>query len=128
MYLQGVSTRKVTKIMEQLCGLDVTSTQVSRAAAELDEQLQAWRNRPLSEVRYLILDACYEKVRHGEGGVLGVAAVIAYQRYSAANLGLFAARDGNEALGVLELKGIAPAPAGRNVANRRSTPSPGSRR
>jgi len=65
MYVQGVSTRKVTKVMEELCGLEVTSTQVSRAAAELDEQLEAWRNRPLGEVRYLILDARYEKVRHG---------------------------------------------------------------
>ena len=65
MYVQGVSTRKVTKIVEQLCGLQVTSTQVSRAAAELDEQLAAWRNRPLGEIAYLILDARYEKVRHG---------------------------------------------------------------
>jgi transposase-like protein len=65
MYVQGVSTRKVTKVMEELCGLEVTSTQVSRAAAELDEQLEAWRNRPLGEIRYLILDARYEKVRHG---------------------------------------------------------------
>ena len=38
-------------------------TQVSRAAVELDEQLDAWRNRPLGEVAYLILDARYEKVR-----------------------------------------------------------------
>ena len=65
MYVQGVSTRKVTKIVEQLCGLQVTSAQVSRAAAELDEELTAWRNRPLGEFTYLILDARYEKVRHG---------------------------------------------------------------
>jgi len=39
MYVQGVSTRKVTAIVEELCGLEVTSTQVSRAAAELDEKL-----------------------------------------------------------------------------------------
>jgi transposase-like protein len=38
---------------------------VSRAAAELDEQLGAWRNRPIGEITYLILDARYEKVRHG---------------------------------------------------------------
>jgi hypothetical protein len=53
MYVQGVSTRKVTKIVEQLCGLQVTSTQVSRAAAELDDELAAWRSRPLGEVTYL---------------------------------------------------------------------------
>jgi len=76
MYVQGVSTRKVTKVMEQLCGLNVTSAQVSRAAAELDEQLDAWRNRPLGEVRYLILDARYEKVRHG-GSVVSCALLTA---------------------------------------------------
>lgn len=76
MYVQGVSTRKVTKVMEQLCGLEVTSTQVSRAAADLDEQLTAWRNRPLGEVRYLILDARYEKVRHG-GSVVSCALLTA---------------------------------------------------
>jgi len=76
MYVQGVSTRKVTKVMEELCGLNVTSTQVSRAAAELDRQLDAWRNRPLDEVRYLILDARYEKVRHG-GSVVPCALLTA---------------------------------------------------
>jgi putative transposase len=76
MYCQGVSTRKVTKIVEQLCGLQVTSTQVSRAAAELDEELAAWRNRPLGEVTYLILDARYEKVRHG-GSVVPCAVLTA---------------------------------------------------
>ena len=76
MYVQGVSTRKVTKSVEQLCGLQVTSTQVSRAAAELDEELAAWRNRPLGEVTYLILDARYEKVRHG-GAVVPCAVLTA---------------------------------------------------
>jgi len=65
MYVQGVSTRKVTAVVQELCGLDITSTQVSRAAAELDEQLSAWRNRAIGEITYLILDARYEKVRHG---------------------------------------------------------------
>lgn len=64
MYVQGVSTRKVTAIVEELCGLEITSTQVSRAAAELDEQFCVWRNRPIGEITYLILDALYEKVRH----------------------------------------------------------------
>jgi transposase-like protein len=76
MYVQGVSTRKVTKIVEELCGLQVNSTQVSRAAAELDEELAAWRNRPLSEIAYLILDARYEKVRHG-GAVVPCAVLTA---------------------------------------------------
>ncbi|MBW6509869.1 MAG: transposase [Desulfuromonadales bacterium] len=47
MYIQGVSTRKVAKITEQLCGFEVTSSQVSRAAKELDGVLEQWRNRPL---------------------------------------------------------------------------------
>ena len=59
MYVQGVSTRKVTAIVEELCGLEITSTQVSRAAAELDEQLSAWRDRLIGEITYLILDARY---------------------------------------------------------------------
>jgi putative transposase len=63
MYVQGVSTRKVKAIVEQLCGSGVSSSTVSRAAATLDESLQAWRNRPLGEIAYLFLDAHYEKIR-----------------------------------------------------------------
>ena len=65
MWVDGVSTRKVKSITEELCGFEVSSTQVSRAAKLLDEELAEWRNRPLGEFRYLILDARYEKVRHG---------------------------------------------------------------
>ena len=63
MYVQGVSTRKVSQITEQLCGCEISSSDVSRATALLDEELQKWRNRPLGCVKYLILDARYEKVR-----------------------------------------------------------------
>ena len=63
MYVQGVSTRKVAAITEQLCGVELTSTQVSRAAAQLDAALEQWRTRPLDACRYLLLDARYEKVR-----------------------------------------------------------------
>lgn len=53
--------------MEQLCGSEVSSTQVSRAAKLLDDALEAWRTQPLGEMRYLYLDAHYEKVReHGQ--------------------------------------------------------------
>jgi len=76
MYVQGVSTRKVTEVMEQLCGLEVSSTQVSRATKLLDAELSAWRQRPLAEVPYLVLDARYEKVRHG-GSVVSCAVLIA---------------------------------------------------
>jgi putative transposase len=76
MYVQGVSTRKVAAITEELCGLEVSSVQVSRAAALLDEELAGWRNRPLGETPYLILDARYEKIRHG-GSVVSCAVLVA---------------------------------------------------
>ncbi len=50
--------------MERLCGLRVTSAEVSRAAKMLDAQLDDWRTRPLGEYRYLLFDA-REEVRHG---------------------------------------------------------------
>ena len=76
MYVQGVSTRRVKKIVEELCGMDVSSGQVSRAASELDDLLTAWRTRPLGVYRYVVLDAQYEKVRQG-GQVLDAAVLIA---------------------------------------------------
>jgi transposase-like protein len=74
MYVQGVSTRKVAAITEQLCGFEVSSSQVSQAAAQLDEQLAAWRQRPLGRCKYLWLDAHYEKVR--QDGQVRDAAVL----------------------------------------------------
>jgi len=76
MYVQGVSTRRVKKIVEELCGMAVSSTQVSRAAAQLDELLEAWRQRDLGRYRYVVLDAQYEKVRQG-GQVLDAAVLLA---------------------------------------------------
>jgi putative transposase len=76
MYVCGVSTRRVTEITRKLCGLEVTSTQVSRAAKLLDTELETWRTRPLGEFRFIVLDARYEKVRHG-GSVRSMALLIA---------------------------------------------------
>jgi putative transposase len=78
MYIQGVSTRKVEPILEKLIGHGISSSSVSKATAELDETLQAWRNRPLNAqpTPYLILDARYEKARI-DGIVRDVAALIA---------------------------------------------------
>ena len=76
MYVQGVSTRKVAAITEQMCGFEVSSTQVSRAAAELDTIFEAWRTRPLGEYPYMYLDARYEKVRL-DGQVRDAAVLIA---------------------------------------------------
>jgi putative transposase len=76
MYVHGVSTRKVTEIVEALCGKSVSSSQVSRAAAELDTILESWRNQPIGEMGYLLLDARYEKVRQ-DGQVRDAAVLIA---------------------------------------------------
>ena len=74
MYVQGVSTRDAAKVMREFGLESLSSTQVSRAAALLDEELQAWRARPLEPVKYLILDARYEKVR--DNGVIRDAAIL----------------------------------------------------
>lgn len=76
MYVQGVSTRKVAAITAQLCGTEVSSSQVSRAAALLDETLTAWRKRPLGEICYLFLDARYERVCQ-DGQIRDAALLIA---------------------------------------------------
>ena len=76
MYLQGVSTRRVTKVLESLCGTGVSSTTVSRVAAQLDPMLEQWRQRPIEPMAYVILDARYEKVRV-EGAVRSCAVLIA---------------------------------------------------
>jgi transposase-like protein len=76
MYVQGVSTRKVKAITEQLCGISMSSTQVSQAAQLLDAELEKWRSRPLAEYVYLFLDAYYEQVRE-DGQVRHLAVLVA---------------------------------------------------
>jgi transposase-like protein len=65
MYIKGVSTRDVEAVMREFGIESLSSSQVSRAAKLLDEDLAAWRDRPLDQIKYLILDARYEKMRHG---------------------------------------------------------------
>ena len=79
MYLQGVSTRKVTKITEELCGISFSKSTVSQLCAELDARLQAWRSRSLSEKEYpfLIVDALVIDVRRDEA-VRATGCLIAY--------------------------------------------------
>ena len=74
MYVQGVSTRRVKAITEELMGVEISAMQVSRAAQQLDEVLQEWRERPLGEIQYLYADARYEKVR--DAGQVRDAAVL----------------------------------------------------
>ena len=76
MYIQGVSTRKVAKITEELCGFEVSSAEVSRCTRLLDDELSAWRRRTLGACPYVVLDARYEKVRHG-GQVIDCAVLVA---------------------------------------------------
>ena len=81
MYVEGVSTRKVTEVTEALCGTSFSKSLVSSLAGRLDAELGAWRARPLTATAYpyLFVDARYEKVRVGSRvvseGVLMVSAV-----------------------------------------------------
>ena len=66
MYVKGVSTRKVSQITEQLCGTEISASQVSRIAQLLDGELEQFRERELGTHRVVYLDAHYEKVSvHG---------------------------------------------------------------
>ena len=75
MYVQGVSTRKVKAITEELCGHAFSASSISRINQSLDEELKKFATRKLEEeYPYLILDARYEKVR--EDGVIRSQAVM----------------------------------------------------
>jgi transposase-like protein len=76
MYFHGVSTRKVSAIVEQLCGTSVSASEVSALTRKLDAGLTAWRERSLRETPYLalVVDAHFEHVRR-EGQVRATAAL-----------------------------------------------------
>src|ERR687885_244397 len=77
MYVQGVSTRKVKTITEELCGHEFSSATISRIVGQLDAELEKLAQRRLEEpYPYLILDARYEKVREA-GAVRSQAVLIA---------------------------------------------------
>ena len=78
MYLQGVSTRKVKKVTEELVGHSFSASSISRLVKKLDEVLAAWATRSLKEASfpYLILDARYERVRQN-GCVRSQAVLVA---------------------------------------------------
>ena len=77
MYVEGVSTRRVTRIMEQMCGFEVSSGQVSNLNKQLDSEFEKWRTRPLPEISHISLDATYYKVRI-DGVVRDCATLIAH--------------------------------------------------
>lgn len=74
MYVQGVSTRRVSSVLESLCGTNVSSMTVSRASAELDAVLCAWRERPLGVFLFVQCDAIWVKIR--QNGLVKDAAVL----------------------------------------------------
>lgn len=76
MYIKGVSTRQAEDVMREFGIESLSSSQVSRATKLLDEELAAWRTRPLGLMKYLIVDARYEKARH-DGVVRDVAVLSA---------------------------------------------------
>lgn len=77
MYFQGVSTRNVRAVLEQMCQTEVSAMTVSRVAAEVDEKLSGFRARRLDHTawEYLMVDARYEKVRV-EGRVVSQAVLV----------------------------------------------------
>src|SRR5215208_5463322 len=81
MYVEGVSTRKVKEVTEELCGTSFSKSLVSSLAGRLDAELEAWRSRRLQagSYPYVFVDARYERVRVGprvvSQGVLMVSAV-----------------------------------------------------
>ena len=78
MVVNGVSTRKVSRVIERLCGTSVSKSSVSEICKNLDKEVEAFRNRPL-EGRYpfLTVDATYFKVRENNR-VISKALMIAY--------------------------------------------------
>src|SRR5690242_16794668 len=75
MYVQGVSTRKVKAITEELCGHEFSASTISRLNVKLDEELEKFARRTLEEeYPYVVVDARYEKIR--EDGVIRSQAVL----------------------------------------------------
>jgi putative transposase len=76
MYLKGVSTRKVESILEELCGLEISKSQVSELAKEVEQEIKEWAQRRLdSDYEYLFVDALVLKVREN-GAVVTRAALV----------------------------------------------------
>ncbi len=77
MYIQGVSTRKVEAVLKKLCGLEISSTEVSRCSQLMDEELEKFRNRSLDQqYAYIYFDAQYHKVRHNRS-IISVPVLLA---------------------------------------------------
>ncbi len=78
MVVNGVSTRKVSRVMEELCGTSFSKSTVSEICKDLDKDVQAFRTRPLSgEYPFLTVDATYFKVREN-GRIISKALMVAF--------------------------------------------------
>jgi len=79
MVVNGVSTRKVSRITEELCGAEFSKSTVSELCKQLDPQVQAWNNRSLSNTAYpfVAIDALYIKVRE-DGRVRSRGVLVGY--------------------------------------------------
>lgn len=78
MVVNGVSTRKVSKVVEVLCGTAVSKSAVSDVCRDLDKEVEAFHNRPLEgNYPFLTVDATYFKVREN-GRIISKALMIAY--------------------------------------------------
>jgi len=76
-YVQGVSTRKMAKVTEQLLGKEFSATTISRFSQQLDTELEAWRGRPLTQdYPYVKMDARYERCRR-DGVIIDMAVLVA---------------------------------------------------
>lgn len=76
MVLNGVSTRKVTKVTEELCGTQFSKSTVSQLCTGLDARVRAFNERPLGSFPFLIIDAMYCKSRTQYDGVVSKAALM----------------------------------------------------
>jgi len=78
MVVQGVSTRRVSQVLEEMAGFSVSAALVSRAMADLDAELSSFRSRRLDHCQwpYLLIDARYEKVRRS-GRIVSQAVLVA---------------------------------------------------
>jgi len=77
MVVNGVSTRKVRKITDELCGREFKKSTVSNLCEGLDEQVEGWNERPLDdrEFPFILVDAMHTKVRR-QGAVRSTSALV----------------------------------------------------
>jgi putative transposase len=96
MVVNGVSTRKVSRVTEELCGTEFSKSTVSELCKQLDPAVNAWNNRSLHEVAYpfICVDAMFVKVRE-EGRIRSRGVMIGYGVNMAGNREILGLRVGD---------------------------------